>query len=77
MRITSPPADHFSRLDNFDLYEVAYTQNGMTHVLGVAPLPDDMPRDAINPLIHHTITPYLRLTKQLHYSHRFAQAQLL
>ena len=44
---SAPLADHFSRLCNFDLYEVAYTQNGMTHVVGVAPLPDDMPRNAI------------------------------
>jgi signal transduction histidine kinase len=43
----APPSDHFSRLGNFDLYEITYTQNGRTHVIGVAPLPDEMPRNAI------------------------------
>ena len=77
MRITSPPADHFSRLGNFDLYEVAYTQNGMTHMLGVAPLPDDMLRDAITSFDTSHDHALFAFDETAALLTRFAQAQLL
>ena len=43
----APSSDHFTRSSNFNLYEITYTQNGRTHVIGVAHLPDKITLNAI------------------------------